>query len=150
MHSEVSDSSLVSDIHYNQCELERVQQQSAVTYNWSSITARLHTKPPFTDYQPITKPSHMDWHTVLPPVPNFLLVFFQGPVNQFRGRKLNKSIARRATLAVLHDDYTIRCNRQPCHNQPPTNQHTQVSRHNVSSHTINQSINQSYTINKQY
>jgi len=80
-----------------------------------------------TNYRLITgtRPRDTDWQTVLPPVPNFLLVFFQGLVNQFRGRKLDKSIARSTTLAVLHDDYTIRRNRHPCHNQPTT-QHSPV------------------------
>lgn len=73
-----------------------------------------------TNYQPVTRPRY-GLHTVLPPVANFLLVFFEGLIHQIRGRKLYKSIARCTALEVLHDDYTIRRYRQPCHNQPTHN-----------------------------
>jgi len=97
--------------------------------NPARFTTRLHTKPPYqltTDYQTQNGLEH----SPLPPVANFLLVFFQGPIHLVRGRKLDKSIARSTTLAVLHDDYTIRRNRHPCHNQPTT-QHSPVNHHEV-------------------
>jgi len=73
------------------------------------------------EYHRVPDPAwHMGPRKPRPPVANFLLVLCQGLVHQFRGRKLDKSIARRTTLAVLDDDYTIRHNRHACITTNPT------------------------------